>query len=383
MDISKIKTAADLVQRAVELAASDVHIEPIGDEAQVRLRIDGVLYNAGKLTVNQCISLVTQFKVLAGMDIAEKRLPQDGRWQFKKATVTIDLRLSTLPTAFGEKLVIRILDRERALLPLSALAFSTENLRLYNALWQAAYGLVLVTGPTGSGKTTTLYATLSALDWQSKNIITLEEPVEYALSGINQVLLNRKAGLDFARGLRAVLRQDPDVIMVGEIRDLETAELAVRAALTGHLVLATLHTNDAISSLVRLADMGVADYFLLGALRGVVSQRLVRRLCLHCRQIAAATAIEQEYLGVDASVQVYHRKGCQHCRYSGYVGRIAVQEVLPLNEDLARLILSGSSTTVVEDMACALGWRSLGKDAKQKVLQGLTDVSELWRCGIL
>ena len=190
MDISKIKTAADLVQRAVELAASDVHVEPIGDEAQVRLRIDGVLYNAGKLTVNQCISLVTQFKVLAGMDIAEKRLPQDGRWQFKTATVTIDLRLSTLPTAFGEKLVIRILDRERALLPLSALAFSSENLRLYNALWQAAYGLVLVTGPTGSGKTTTLYATLSALDWQSKNIITLEEPMEYALSGINQVLLN-------------------------------------------------------------------------------------------------------------------------------------------------------------------------------------------------
>lgn len=377
------KLAQQLLWQAVELRASDVHIEPLEDGVLVRIRVDGLLQELCRLPLSSYSTLLTQLKVQSGMDIAEKRLPQDGRWQLLQEGRTVDLRLSTLPTINGEKAVVRILAKEQNFLALSGLGLNNSNYRLYQKMYRAANGLVLLTGPTGSGKTTTLYATLTGLQQKGLNLVTIEDPVEYKLPGVNQVAVNRKAGLDFAAGLRALVRQDPDIIMLGEIRDAETAAMAVQAALTGHLVLSTLHTNSAVGAVARLLDMGVAPYLLAAALRGVMAQRLVRRICPHCSEEYTPEPAERHYLGTLNGLNTLRRgRGCDCCRRTGYWGRLAVQELLPVEGNLAELISCRAPRAELLRAGAVNGWRSLYADGKDKVLAGLTTVAELWRVGI-
>lgn len=372
------KLAWSLVEQAVAAGASDLHLEPMRDVVRVRIRVDGLLRELVRLPLAAHSTLVTQLKVAANMDIAEKRVPQDGRIALELYGRSVDLRLSTLPTTLGEKIAIRLLAQQE-LLQLEELGFTQENLACYRRLFTQPNGLILLTGPTGSGKTSTLYATLAALDAATRNIITLEDPVEYSLPGINQVAVNRRSGMTFAKGLRAIVRQDPDVIMLGEIRDEETAGIAVQAALTGHLVLSTLHTNSAAGAVYRLLDMGIAPYLLAAALRGVVAQRLVRRLCPDCRRQRTATAAERSFLG---AATVWEQQGCEQCQAAGYRGRVAVQEVLPLTTSLQQLVLQRAPVEELEQAARVEGLRSLAEDAAAKALDGLTTVQELWRVGI-
>ena len=377
------KLAQQLLEEAILNRASDVHVEPLEGEVRVRMRIDGLLQELCRLPWSSYATLVSQLKVLSGMDIAEKRVPQDGRWQLQMPGRIIDLRLSTLPTIRGEKVVVRILDQEQGVRHLEDLGMSDGNLCLYRQMYTAANGLLLLTGPTGSGKTTSLYATLQELKQEGLNLVTVEDPVEYKLEGINQVAVNRKAGLDFATGLRSLVRQDPDIIMVGEIRDKETAAMAVQSALTGHLVLSTLHTNSAVGAVARLLDMGVEAYLLAAALRGVLAQRLVRRVCGHCAEAYAPTPKEQHFLGLQGELPVLRRgRGCEHCRGTGYAGRLAVQELFPVDEYMGELISAGAGKAALLSHGTSLGWRSLYADAVDKVLAGQTTVSELWRVGI-
>ncbi len=382
--INNGRLAQQLLEEAVLRGASDMHVEPMEKDVRIRLRIDGLLQEAARLPLSCYSPLITQLKVQGGMDIAEKRVPQDGRWQLACHNRLIDLRLSSLPTIKGEKMAVRLLDQKHGLLSLEELALSAENMQLYRRMYTAPNGLLLITGPTGSGKTTTLYATLQALKQEGLNLVTIEDPVEYKLSGINQVAVNRKAGLDFALGLRALVRQDPDIIMIGEIRDAETASMAVQAALTGHLVLSTLHTNSAVGAVVRLLDMGVEPYLLAAALRGVLAQRLVRRLCPQCAFDVAATVMERSYLAVEqhTELELRHGRGCELCRGQGYHGRLALQELFPVDEYMAELISANVGRAALLSHAQDLGWRSLYEDGRQKALVGLTTVQELWRAGI-
>lgn len=378
------KLAEDLLHLALAHGASDMHIEPDEQGVRVRIRVDGLLQQLCVLQRAQQSTLLTQLKVWSGMDIAEKRVPQDGRMLLKYVDTEVDLRLSSLPTVNGEKLAIRFLQRQDNLLSLEQLQFSDSNLQRYRQLFHQPNGLVLLTGPTGSGKTTTLYATLQELDAAANNIITLEDPVEYKLAGINQVAVNRRSGLTFAAGLRSVVRQDPDVIMLGEIRDEETAAMAVHAALTGHLVLSTLHTNDAIGAVYRLLDMGIADYLLAASLRGVLAQRLLRRPCRYCGERRFATAAELQYLGrrPDEKLEVVQAHGCEHCHGTGYQGRLALHELVTVDKRMQQLLLNGADEAALLQEARRQGWRSLYADAVAKVLQGATTVEELWRVGI-
>lgn len=376
-----VKTADSIIAQAVKCGASDIHIEPEEDGARVRLRTDGVLYEAAQLTKVVMQAVVSRIKVLAGMDIAEKRLPQDGSIKLELDGRSVDLRISTLPTILGEKAVIRILDRERFALKLDELDFTPQNLELYRSLYSSGNGIVLLTGPTGSGKTTTLYATLTELNSDERNIVTVEDPVEYRIAGINQVAVNEKAGLTFASGLRSILRQDPDIMMIGEIRDLDTAQTAIHAALTGHLVLSTLHTNNAAGAVVRLIDMGIEPFLVASALRGVVAQRLVRRICPHCKTAYAASEEEKAYLNVDAGAELtlYKGAGCEHCRGTGYLGRMALQEVMPVLPELKKFILKETQENVLFEEARKFGAVSMREDGVSKVLNGLTTVGELLR----
>ena len=376
--VNNNKLAWSLIEQALAAGASDMHIEPVQDAVRLRVRVDGLLQELTRLPRSAYSTLVTQLKVAANMDIAEKRVPQDGRVSLELAGRKVDLRLSTLPTTLGEKVAIRLLAQQE-LLRLDELGFTQANLRCYRELFAQPNGLILLTGPTGSGKTTTLYATLAELDARTRNIITLEDPVEYSLEGINQVAVNRRSGMTFAKGLRAIVRQDPDVIMLGEIRDEETAGIAVQAALTGHLVLSTLHTNSAAGAVYRLLDMGIAPYLLAATLRGVVAQRLVRRLCPACRALREATAAEQKMLGESRQWQA---TGCEHCHETGYKGRVAVQEVLAMTPQLAQLVLARAPEQALEQVARDAGWTSLDEDALAKVRQGLTTTNELWRVGL-
>lgn len=378
------KLAEDLLHLALAQGASDMHIEPDEQGVRVRIRVDGLLQQLCVLQRAQQSTLLTQLKVWSGMDIAEKRVPQDGRMLIKYVDTEVDLRLSSLPTVNGEKLAIRFLQRQDNLLSLEQLQFSESNLQRYRQLFHQPNGLMLLTGPTGSGKTTTLYATLQELDAAANNIITLEDPVEYKLAGINQVAVNRRSGLTFAAGLRSVVRQDPDVIMLGEIRDEETAAMAVHAALTGHLVLSTLHTNDAIGAVYRLLDMGIADYLLAAALRGVLAQRLLRRPCRHCGERRLATAAELQYLGrrADERLELVQAHGCEHCHGTGYQGRLALHELVTVDKRMQQLLLNGADEAELLQEARRHGWRSLYADGVAKVLQGATTVEELWRVGI-
>ncbi len=370
-----------LLQYAMEQGASDIHIEPLERGSRVRLRVDGFLQVVAELSLEKHRQLLSRCKVLSDLDIAEQRLPQDGRAEFNFGEKKLDVRISTLPTIHGEKMVIRLLDRDGALLDLQGLSFTATNLANYEKLYRAPHGMILVTGPTGSGKSTTLYATLQLLNVPEKNIITIEDPVEYLLPGINQVAVNKKIGLTFASGLRSIVRQDPNIIMVGEIRDRETAEIAVQAALTGHLVFSTLHTNDAVGAVTRLVDLGIEPFLVASALRGVVGQRLLRQVCPHCRHTRPATRGEKQYLRqpLEQELLLEEGSGCEYCHGSGYKGRLAVQELLLVDAIIRNLISRKAEEKALLAVASQQGFIDLFQDAVTKVLQGRTTVAELVR----
>jgi len=377
-----VKLLNSIIEQAVRERASDVHIEPTAEDVRVRFRIDGDLREITRLSRNSLPGIVTRVKIMGRMNIAEKRLPQDGRVETKIIGKEIDMRISTLPTVYGEKIVIRLLDRTSFMFTKDSLGFSERNLETFNKILYQPYGMLLVTGPTGSGKTTTLYTVLQELNQIEKNIITIEDPVEYKLSGINQVQVNTKAGLTFASGLRSVLRQDPDIIMVGEIRDSETAEIAVRAAITGHYVLSTLHTNDSPSTVARLVDMGIESYLVSSALVGVVSQRLVKKLCPKCKKPYEASDIDKKILGVNSEKDLilYRPTGCSSCNH-GYRGRTAVHEIMPINEEIRQLIDHRANIDDIRNMAVKEGMTTLLEAASKLAIEGITSLDEVLRVG--
>ena len=385
-DAPVIKIVNSIIEQAVRERASDIHIEPEDDETRVRFRVDGVLRSAITLPRASIAAIVSRVKIMAEMDIAEKRVPQDGRINIEVNGRSIDLRISTLPTIVGEKVVMRILDKNLSSVAIEDLKFSEENLRIYKGLYSSPHGIVLMTGPTGSGKSTTLYSTLTELNSIEKNIITVEDPVEYRVAGINQVPVNNKAGLTFATGLRSILRQDPNIVMVGEIRDVETARISIHAALTGHLVFSTLHTNDSAGAITRLIDMGVEPFLVASALRGVVAQRLVRCICPNCKKEYLAAPEERAYLGLsdhEGEVKLYQGEGCGKCNFTGYTGRMALHEVLPIVPEMKNLILKNGSETEIFAIARKYGTTSVKEDGIAKVLQGKTTLSELLRVASL
>lgn len=381
-----VQLANQILHQAVRSMASDVHIEPLEKNMRVRMRIDGVLHEVMQQQRRMHPPLVSRLKVMAGMDIAERRLPQDGRMTMKIDNRTIDLRAATLPTAYGEKITLRILDRDARLITLQEMGFPPEQLEKYNRVMRLPYGFILVTGPTGSGKSTTLYATLAVLNSVDRHIITLEDPVERRLDGINQIQINLRAGLTFASGLRAIVRNDPDVIMVGEIRDHESARIAVESALTGHLVLATMHTNDAAGAITRLGDMGIEPYLTASSIAGVVAQRLVRLLCPYCREketlpVADILASVPDFPLEEGekSVTLYRPRGCIRCSNTGYKGRTGVYELLVFSENIRLLTLERRSTQEIKDAAIKEGMVTLRGDGLDKVKRGLTSLEEVMR----
>lgn len=377
-----VRVVNSIIGQAVQKHASDIHVEPHEETVRVRMRIDGLLRDYMNLPRDSHASLVSRIKIMAGMDIAEKRVPQDGRIRIKILSKEVDLRISTLPTIFGEKAVLRILDKNQLLLTLDDLGFSEVSGKVFKEMISSTYGMVLVTGPTGSGKTTTLYTTLNTINSPESNIITVEDPVEYVLGGINQVQVNTKAGLNFATGLRSILRQDPDIVMVGEIRDGDTASIAIRAATTGHLVFSTLHTNDAPGALTRLIDMGAEPFLVASSVVGVVAQRLVRKICSRCRSEywLDANHPARVYLGLNADqpAQLYRGEGCNYCDYTGFKGRLSIHEVLALTPQLRSLVV-GNDRDQIRNTAVAQGMATLKEDGIEKVKQGLTTIEEVMR----
>ncbi len=378
-----IRAVNTLLQRAVEQSASDIHIEPLVDRLRVRYRIDGVLHQVEGQPTASGAAVISRIKIMAHMDIAERRLPQDGRIQQKILGREIDLRVSTIPTLYGESAVIRLLDKDRIDLQLDALGFDALIKQNFVSLLERAHGIVLVTGPTGSGKTTTLYAGLQGLNSLERKIITVEDPVEYQLAGINQIQVKQQIGLTFATALRAIVRQDPDVILIGEMRDLETARIAVQSALTGHLVLSTLHTNDAAGAITRLQDMGLENYLLTSTINGILAQRLVRVLCNHCRQAYQLSSGAAQGMGVSArpqeDVTLYHATGCEHCKGSGYNGRIALLECLEMNEEIRSLVLTRADATTIQRAAIKGGMRTMFQHGVALARQGITTMEEVLR----
>lgn len=374
-----VKLVDSLLQSAVEQRASDIHIEPYENYVRVRFRVDGVLKEISTFNIGVLAGIITRIKILADLDIAEKRIPQDGRIVTSINNKNIDMRVSVLPLVTGEKVVIRILDRTNYNVEKDNLGMMPEDMIRMEKIIAAPFGIILVTGPTGSGKSTTLYTILNELNNSEKNIITVEDPVEYSMDGINQVSVNTKSGLTFANGLRAILRQDPDIVMIGEIRDSETAEIGVRAAITGHLVLSTLHTNDAASSVIRLVDMGIEPYLVATALKGVVAQRLVRKVCPNCKKRFEADPAERKLLGVTGDEPVYHYRGvgCASCNHTGYSGRTGVYEIMEIDRELKDLILDTDNSDVIKDLAVKKGMKTLRDSARELVLQGVTSIEEM------
>jgi general secretion pathway protein E len=367
-----------IMENAVRDRASDVHVEPEERFVKVRYRIDGILYEKERLPVRMQPAVTSRIKLLSQMNIAERRLPQDGRIMGKYADREIDVRVSTIPTVYGESIVMRLLDRESAFITLEGIGFDDKLLKLYESLIFKPYGMILITGPTGSGKTTTLYASLDKINSPEKKIITIEEPVEYLMSGINQINVRPKTGLTFANGLRHIVRQDPDIIMVGEVRDLETAGISIHAALTGHLLFSTLHTNDAPGAITRLMDMGVENYLVSSTLIGVMAQRLVRRICNECKEAYTVEKDMKETLGLTTDT-VYRGKGCELCSHTGYRGRIGIFELLPVNDTIRELIMKGATVRELKEKAVSLGMRTLRQDGIEKVVKGFTSVDEVLR----
>lgn len=373
-----IRLVNQILQRGVQLKASDIHIDPQEISVVIKYRVDGLLKTDRVISQSQFPSLVARIKIMANLNITESRLPQDGRVRLQ-GKKSIDLRISILPTVYGEKIVIRLLDLSNAVKPLSGLGLNKRYLQSFVQMIEQPSGIVLLTGPTGSGKTTTLYSALNHINKESLNIITVEDPVEYQMEGINQVQVNPQINLTFANGLRAILRQDPNVIMVGEMRDEETAEIAIRAALTGHFVLSTLHTNDAISSIPRLFDMGVEPYLVISALRGVVSQRLVRSICPSCKSEYEPTQVERElfsnrFIQLD---KLYIGRGCEDCHHTGYRGRIALHELFVLDDDIKSLLFENKSMKEVRIAAMKKGMIPLIDDGLLKAKAGFTTVEEV------
>jgi general secretion pathway protein E len=381
-DAPVIKLVNSLLFRAVKEKASDIHLEPYEKDIVVRFRIDGILFDIFKPPKKLQNAITSRIKVMANLNIAEKRLPQDGRIPLKVGGKDIDIRLSTVPTAFGERAVMRLQDRSNVVLELEQLGFSPETLHKLNEdLLLRTYGILLVTGPTGSGKSTTLYGCLSKLNQPDVNILTVEDPVEQRIHGIGQVQVNAKIGLTFASGLRSFLRQDPDIIMVGEIRDLETAELAITSSMTGHLVLSTLHTNDAAGAFPRLFDIGVEPFLIATSILGVIAQRLVRVLCPHCKVPYEPTDFEINALGVTRKqVQegnVCKAVGCNHCNQKGYLGRSVIQELLVVNDEIRSLVLQRKDGNTIKRQAVGSGMKTFRDHGISKVLSGITSIEEL------
>ncbi|BAE84201.1 GspE/PulE family protein [Desulfitobacterium hafniense] len=376
-----IKFLNTIIENAVNNFASDIHIEPVDDELRVRFRIDGVLREIMRTPVSMASPVVSRVKIMADLNIAERRLPQDGRITYLVGRKMIDLRVSTAPTMYGEKVVLRILDKGSVILEKSSLGLHDHELELFDQLISKPYGIVLVTGPTGSGKTTTLYTALNQLNTSEKNIITLEDPVEYNFKGVNQMQVNPKAGLTFANGLRSILRQDPDIIMVGEMRDNETAEIAVRSALTGHLVLSTIHTNDAPSAVTRLVDMGIEPFLISASVVGIISQRLVRKICPNCVKEYPAEFKDYAFLGIsqDTPLTLKRGAGCPYCHDSGYKGRTAIFEIMPISSGHRNLIDKGATADELRSYAVEQGMTTLKKSAAELVINGITTIEELLR----
>ena len=372
-----------IISRAIEARASDIHIEPFEKELKVRYRIDGVLYDVESPPKRLKAAVISRIKIMAKLNIAERRIPQDGRIKMRVLGREIDLRVSTLPTMYGESVVMRILDKSNTqIYDLESLGFSTRMLDQVGELIQRPHGIILVTGPTGSGKTTTLYAALTKINLPDRKIITIEDPVEYQINGINQIHVNPQIGLTFAAGLRSIVRQDPDVIMVGEMRDLETAEIGIRAALTGHLVFSTLHTNDAPSAIARLVDMGAEDYLIASSVLGVLAQRLVRVICPHCKEPQEMDLRYLRDIGLlteDWEGQIYEGRGCKECSNTGFRGRLGIYELMLMDDEVRRLTITNSDAGQLRKTAIRNGMVTLRQDGFGKVRAGLSTISEVMR----
>lgn len=368
-----------IINLAIQKNASDIHIEPYEKFAFIRYRVDGILYEILKVPLNIYPLVCTRIKVLANINISEKRLPQDGKISYKSNKQFFDLRVSTLPTVYGEKIVIRILYKSKDLISLNNLGFSEKAVHTIRNILKASNGIILLTGPTGSGKSTTLYAMLNEIDKVKKNIITIEDPVEYTMEGINQVNVNQKAKLTFAEGLRSILRQDPDVIMIGEIRDEETAQIAIRSAITGHLVLSTLHTNNAIDSISRLVDMKVPQYLISDALVGIIAQRLIRKLCSYCKEEYLPSLEEREVLGIDSNTKLFRSKGCVKCSNKGYKGRCVVYEIFAVNDEQRSLIQKGKYGDELKSSYYKGNILSLKENCVDLMKKGVTSFEEYIR----
>ncbi len=374
-----------LIVQGVKDRASDIHIEPNEKGLLIRFRIDGMLHDIRTLPNTIKSAVISRIKILAKMDIAERRLPQDGRFQVKFGTREVDLRVSTIPTVLGEKVVLRLLDKSKGLIKLEQLGFIPEQLEEFKSIISKSYGIILLTGPTGSGKTTTLYAALNEVNSKDKNIITVEDPVEYKLDRINQIQIKPKINLTFANTLRSILRQDPDIIMVGEIRDSETAQIAVQAALTGHLVFSTLHTNDAASALTRLIDMDIETFLISSSVIGVIAQRLVRVICEKCKEeytpgknVLSGLNIKDDSNN-DGKIKLYRGTGCSFCKNTGYYGRTSIYELIVLDEEIRALIISKASSNIIKDAAIKKGMKTLKDSGLEKVMQGITTIEEVLR----
>ena len=377
-EVPVIRIVNQMISRALESRASDIHIEPYESEIKIRYRIDGILHDMESPPRQMKSAIISRFKILAQLNIAERRLPQDGRFKIKVAGKDVDLRISTVPTLYGESVVIRLLERSQIFADLHSLGFPDDTFERFSDTITKPHGMVLVTGPTGSGKTTTLYGALQKINDPSKKIITVEDPVEYELAGINQIQVKPQIGLTFANGLRSIVRQDPDIIMIGEIRDYETAEIAVQAALTGHLVLSTLHTNDSAGAISRLLEMGVQDYLLASSLLGVLAQRLVRRLCLKCRKEVPFEGTRVEGW-VDPPDTVWGPTGCEACSGTGYTGRVGIYELLLISPAVSKLIVEHADAGSIRSLALTQGLTLLKQDGWQKARDGVTTIEEVLR----
>ncbi len=376
-----VRLVNSIIEQAVKNRASDVHIEPTENDLRIRFRVDGELHEAMRVFKSTQGPVITRIKIMANMNIAERRIPQDGKIEMNLGSKSVDIRVSSLPTIYGEKLVLRILDKSGYIITKDKLGLSDDDLKLFDNLLRHPNGIILLTGPTGSGKTTTLYAMLNELNKPDKNIITVEDPVEYTLEGLNQVQVNEKAGLTFASALRSILRQDPDIIMIGEIRDRETAEIAIRSSITGHLVLSTLHTNDSAGAITRLIDMGIEPYLVSSSVVGVIAQRLARKICDNCKIEYDASKREKIILGIDAdeSLKLYRSKGCAVCNKTGYRGRVPIYEIMMMTPKIKELINEKAPADVILNEAVSNGMNTLKESAKKLVLSGVTTVDEMLR----
>lgn len=374
-----VKFVNSLIFNAISLNASDIHIEPAKKNTKIRIRVDGQLIEQMEINSAGHNNIVTRVKIMAKMDISEKRIPQDGRIEIQEKDTIIDMRVSSVPTVLGEKIVIRILGGMGGLVQNRTLGLSPKNAERFNKIIKSPSGLVLVCGPTGSGKTTTLYSMLKSVNKSTVNIITIEDPVEYMIDGISQIQVNTKIGLTFSEGLRSILRQDPDIVMLGEIRDSETAQIAVKSSITGHFVLSTIHTNSASGTIPRIIDMGIEPYLLASSIVGIISQRLLKVLCPKCKFEYFSTKEEMEYLGIKYPVRIYKATGCEECSQTGYKGRIAVYEILPITKAIKEMVCKNFSESEIEKLAIQEGMITLKEDGTEYVLNGITSIDELIR----